>query len=97
MWPALCWKATTWTNQIIASGQGVLAEEYRMRYFPGDDLLSALRPRGLPMRSWIAHAAHGDTWGLRSAMVAGNINDDHVTKATRAADAHQFQKAPVAN
>jgi RNA-directed DNA polymerase len=36
-------------DQILASGVGVLTEEYRMRYFPGDTLLSALRPRGLPI------------------------------------------------
>jgi RNA-directed DNA polymerase len=36
-------------DKIVASGVGVLAEEYRMRYFPGDTLLDALRPRGLPI------------------------------------------------
>lgn len=35
--------------QILASGVGVLAEEYEMVYFPGDDLLATLRPRGLPI------------------------------------------------
>jgi retron-type reverse transcriptase len=34
---------------IIASGAGVLSEEYSMQWFPGDDLLAALRPRGLPI------------------------------------------------
>jgi hypothetical protein len=34
---------------ILASGAGVLADEYRMRYFAGDDLLAARRPRGLPI------------------------------------------------
>jgi RNA-directed DNA polymerase len=36
-------------EQIIASGAGVLSEEYEMVYFPGDDLLAAARPRGLPI------------------------------------------------
>jgi RNA-directed DNA polymerase len=36
-------------DQILDSGVGVLAEEYRVRYFPGDTLLDALRPRGLPI------------------------------------------------
>ncbi len=36
-------------DQILASGEGVLAETYQMRYFPGDTLLDALRPRGLPI------------------------------------------------
>jgi RNA-directed DNA polymerase len=36
-------------DQILASGVGVLAEEYALRYFPGDTLWDALRPRGLPI------------------------------------------------
>lgn len=36
-------------DQILASGAGVLADEYVMHYFPGDDLFAALRPRGLPI------------------------------------------------
>ncbi len=36
-------------DQILASSVGILAGEYKMTYFPGDDLLSALRPRGLPI------------------------------------------------
>ncbi len=34
---------------IVASGEGVLREEYSMRYFPGDDLFAVNRPRGLPI------------------------------------------------
>jgi len=34
---------------ILASGEGVLADEYEMTYFPGDSLLDTLRPRGLPI------------------------------------------------
>lgn len=34
---------------ILKSGQGILDSEYDMEYFPGDDLLSAGRPRGLPI------------------------------------------------
>ena len=36
-------------EQILASGRGVLADEYEMVYFPGDDLFAASRPRGLPI------------------------------------------------
>jgi hypothetical protein len=36
-------------DRILESGRGVLAEEYQMTYFVGDDLLAALRPRGLPI------------------------------------------------
>jgi len=36
-------------DSIIDSGIGVLSAEYDMRYFPGDDLFAANRPRGLPI------------------------------------------------
>lgn len=36
-------------DQILDSGAGIQASEYLPIYFPGDDLLAALRPRGLPI------------------------------------------------
>ena len=36
-------------RKIISSGEGVLDDEYEMVYFPGDNLFSTLRPRGLPI------------------------------------------------
>lgn len=36
-------------DRILASGVGVLADEYEMAWFPGDDLLATGRPRGLPI------------------------------------------------
>ena len=36
-------------DQIIANGVGVLDEVYEMCWFPGDYLLAACRPRGLPI------------------------------------------------
>jgi RNA-directed DNA polymerase len=40
----------TWLiGRILASGTGVLSEEYDMVWFPGDDLFAAQRPRGLPI------------------------------------------------
>ncbi len=36
-------------DQILHSGAGILAEEYAMVYFPGDDLFAVGRPRGLPI------------------------------------------------
>jgi hypothetical protein len=36
-------------SKIIESGEGVLDQEYTMVWFPGDDLLAACRPRGLPI------------------------------------------------
>lgn len=41
---------TLWlVDRILASGAGVLKDEYTMVYFPGDDLFAAQRPRGLPI------------------------------------------------
>jgi retron-type reverse transcriptase len=36
-------------DRVLASGAGVLADEYTMRYFPGDDLFAVNRLRGLPI------------------------------------------------
>ncbi len=36
-------------DRILASGAGVLAEVYTMRWFAGDDLFASGRPRGLPI------------------------------------------------
>jgi RNA-directed DNA polymerase len=36
-------------DRIIASGVGIHAEAWEMQWFPGDDLLAATRPRGLPI------------------------------------------------
>ena len=36
-------------DNIIRSGDGVLDQEYKMVWFPGDDLLAVCRPRGLPI------------------------------------------------
>ena len=36
-------------DSILAAGVGVLDEMYSMAWFPGDDLLAAVRPRGLPL------------------------------------------------
>ncbi len=36
-------------DQILFSGEGILADEYDMVWFPGDDLFASRRPRGLPI------------------------------------------------
>jgi RNA-directed DNA polymerase len=36
-------------DRILESGIGVLNREYKMAWFPGDDLFAANRPRGLPI------------------------------------------------
>ncbi len=43
--PQVMWLA----HQIMDGGAGVLANEYEMVYFPGDDLFAVNRPRGLPI------------------------------------------------
>ena len=43
--PDLLWLV----DRILAGGAGVLADEYDMVYFPGDDLFAVNRPRGLPI------------------------------------------------
>ncbi len=42
-------RALNLIDQILASGEGILASEYDMVYFPGDHLFAANRPRGLPI------------------------------------------------
>jgi hypothetical protein len=43
-------EAVQWLiERILNSGAGVLADEYEMVYFPGDDLFAIARPRGLPI------------------------------------------------
>lgn len=34
---------------ILGVGEDILTEQYEMRYFAGDDLFAAMRPRGLPI------------------------------------------------
>ena len=36
-------------DRILDSGAGIHAANYEMQWFPGDDLLAATRPRGLPI------------------------------------------------
>jgi retron-type reverse transcriptase len=36
-------------DRILASGTGIHIADYRMQWFPGDNLLAATRPRGLPI------------------------------------------------
>lgn len=50
LWRHIACVDTRWLMaQIIDSGRGILADQYRQRWFPGDDLLAATRPRGLPI------------------------------------------------
>lgn len=50
LWRSIRCPDTRWLmDQIISSGAGILDDQYRLRWFPGDDLLAALRLRGLPI------------------------------------------------
>lgn len=43
-------KGVNWLiRNILEKGKNVLHDEYRMQYFPGDDLFAVNRPRGLPI------------------------------------------------
>jgi hypothetical protein len=44
-----CRRTLCLIDRILESGAGVLADRYTPVYFPGDDLLAATRPRGLPI------------------------------------------------
>jgi RNA-directed DNA polymerase len=44
-----CGQTLNLCQTILVGGAGVLDGEYEMVYFPGDDLLSCARPRGLPI------------------------------------------------
>ena len=44
-----CEKTLKLCEIILKSGEDVLGNEYEMVWFPGDDLFSILRPRGLPI------------------------------------------------
>ena len=44
-----CCRTLRLVDLILASGAGIHAGSYEMQWFPGDDLLAAARPRGLPI------------------------------------------------
>ncbi len=50
LWRKIADKKVRWLmHQIITSGEGILDDEYTMVYFQKDDLVAAMRPRGLPI------------------------------------------------
>jgi RNA-directed DNA polymerase len=60
-------------REILASGQGLLVDEYPMTYFPGDDLFAPLRPRGLPIGNltsqfWSNCYLNGFDWWVSRAL-----------------------------
>jgi len=61
-------------DKILASGEGILTDEYDMVYFSGDDLFSSLRPRGLPK---VSHPRHDrrERWHGRGSDGSGFRGD----------------------
>ena len=90
-------------DSILASGAGVLADEYQMVYFPGDDLLAACRPRGLPIGNltsqWWANCylAPLDDFIKRELRAPGYVRyvDDLILFSDDKAQLWQWRKALV--
>ncbi|MCC6190980.1 MAG: group II intron reverse transcriptase domain-containing protein [Anaerolineales bacterium] len=88
-------------DRILASGVGVLAEEYDLQWFPGDDLLAAVRPRGLPIGNltsqfWANVYLNGfDHFVKRDLKCAGYVRyvDDFLLFGDRKADLHTWGAA----
>ncbi len=90
-------------DKIIASGVGVLSEEYDMQWFAGDDLFAALRPRGLPIGNltsqfWAnVYLSRFDHFVKRELKCAGYVRyvDDFVLFGDDKAQLHQWRAAVI--
>jgi len=90
-------------DRIVTSGEGVLAEEYDMQWFPGDDLTAALRPRGLPIGNltsqfWANVYLDGfDHFVKRELKCEGYVRyvDDFLLFADSAAQLHAWRAACI--
>ena len=88
---------------ILAGGQHVTGGEYEMVYFPGDDLLAAARPRGLPIGNltnqfWVNDYLNPfDHFVKRGLRVAGYVRyvDDFVLFSDDAAVLRRGREAIV--
>lgn len=88
---------------ILASGVGVLAEEYAMHWFPGDDLLAVNRPRGLPIGNltsqfWANVYLNGfDQFVKRKLKCAGYVRyvDDCLLFGDDKAQLHRWRSAVI--
>jgi RNA-directed DNA polymerase len=70
-------------DQILASGVGVLSEEYQMVWFPGDDLFAVHRPRGLPTPALAPERSAGASVGNLTSQFWANCyldSFDHFVK-----------------
>jgi hypothetical protein len=90
-------------ERILASGVGVLSEEYQMVYFPGDDLFARSRPRGLPIGNltsqWWANCylAPFDDFIKRELRVPGYVRyvDDFILFGDDKAQLWQWRAALI--
>ena len=90
-------------DTIIASGQGIHAARYEMQWFPGDNLLAAQRPRGLPIGNqtsqfWANVYLHElDQFVKQSLHCRAYLRymDDFVLFANNKADLHRWREAIV--
>jgi len=84
-------------RKIIASGNGVQADEYDMVYFPNDDLFAKERPRGLPIgnltsQNWAnVYLNELDQYAKRSLKCHAYMRyvDDMLTFANEKDELHQ--------
>lgn len=90
-------------DTIIDSGRGVLADRYTPVFFPGDTLLSILRPRGLPIgnlpsQHWANVYLHGlDMFAKHTLRVKAYLryNDDFLLFAADKKQLHTWRVAIV--
>ncbi|GAB4570371.1 MAG: RNA-directed DNA polymerase [Anaerolineae bacterium] len=90
-------------DRILESGIGVLAEEYEMQWFSGDDLLAACRPRGLPIGNltsqfWAnVYLDPLDQFAKRQLKVRGYLRycDDFLLFADEKAALHDWRHAII--
>ena len=91
-------------RKIMESGRGVLDNEYEMVYFPGDDLLAAARPRGLPIGNltsqfWANVYLNGlDHFIKRQLKCRGYIRyvDDMLLFSNEIKDLHRWREEVIA-
>lgn len=88
-------------DRILASGRGLLTNEYELVYFPGDDLFTVNRPRGLPIGNLTSqfwgnvYLNPFDHWVTRTLRCPGYVRyvDDMLLFANDKAILWQWQAA----
>jgi hypothetical protein len=88
---------------ILASGEGLLRDEYTPVFFPGDDLFAALRPRGLPIGNltsqfWSNVYLNGFDWFVTRELRCPSYLryvDDMVLLSNSKAELHDWRAAVI--